>query len=369
MALYVQELSINIWWSTQEHQELQQGSNRPYSQASIPRLNETVSQLVAQDDVSTWLRYIHAGSEDPIISMLILLLPNLSTLKFEYLGDGQECLCSTLSRITKMKGPDVPLSRLRHVQIPHSWELGDFKLFDLFLSLPSVRSIHGTGMFAPDNVACLNTKLAPRTSNLEDLTLTTCWVDPQVLFTYLEAFKALRSFTYDAGEKILDMISPPVFDPFWTRSGLYAFARSTLESLTLLSHDKERNFMGSIRDFEAVRNLHTETQLLLRKSDMYHDETSLARALPAKLETLKLECSGLDDETQIAKLISTLARLKTEYVPELRKVEVITRNGVEDFDTEDHTHDTVVAACKFQGFDLLVKEFDTDAINALDGNN
>lgn len=93
--------------------------------------------------------------------MLILLLPNLSTLKFDYLGDGQECLCSTLSRITEIKDPDAPLSHLRHVQIPHSWQLGCFKLFDSFLSLPSVRAIHGTGMFARDNDACLDIKLPP----------------------------------------------------------------------------------------------------------------------------------------------------------------------------------------------------------------
>ena len=312
---------------------MQQGSNRPHGQATIPRLNETVSELVPEDQVSTWLRYIQTGSEDPIISLLILLLPNLSTLKFEYLSDGQECLYSTLRRITRMKGPDVPLSRLRHVQIPHSWELGDLKLFEAFLILPSITSIRGTGMFAQNNDAYLDTELAPQTSNVEDLTLTTCWVDPKVLFTYLEAFKALRSFTYDAGAKFLDMIPPPVFDLFWIRSELFTFAKSTLESLILLSHDRERNFMGSLRGFDVLRSLHTETQLLLGESDMFHDEMSLARALPPKLETMKLECSRVEDEMQIATLISALARLKTEYVPVLRDVEILTSNGAKDFDT------------------------------------
>ena len=368
-AVYVRELSINNWWGTQRFQGAQQGSNGPYDQASVPRLNETVSQLAPQDEVSTWLRYIQTGSEDPIISMFILLLPNLSTLKFEYLSDGQECLYGTLYRITRMKGPEVPLSRLRHVQIPHSWELGGFKLFDLFLSLPSVRVIHDTGMFAPNNDACLDNKLKSRTSNLEDLALTTCWVGPKILFTYLEAFKTLRSFTYDAGAKIPDMIPPPKIDSFWIRSGLYAFRRSTLESLTVLSHDRDRDFMGSIRGFEAVRSLHIETQLLLRESDMFHDETSLARALPSKLETLKFKCSGLGDEPRIAKLISALAKLKAEYVSELREIEVLTRNGVEDFDTETHTYDGVISACKTQNIDLLVKAFDTEAIRVLYGGD
>lgn len=304
-AMYVQELSFNNWWSTQEYlgTTYPEGSHRPYTQRLIPRLNEIVSQLVPQDEVSTWLKYIETGSEDPIISLLLLLLPNLSTLKFKYLGEGQECLHDTLCRIRKMKGPGVPLSRLRHVQIPHSWELGGLKLFELFLRLPSIRSIHATGMFTRDVNAHSDTNLAPRTSDLEDLTLTTCWIGPKILSSHLEAFKALRSFTYDSGAKILDMIPPLEFDSFWIRSGLLTFAISTLESLTPLSHNRKRDFMGSIRGFTAMRNLHTETQLLLRESDMYHDETSLARALPPNLETLKLECSGVKDETQMAELI------------------------------------------------------------------
>ena len=48
---------------------------------------------------------------------------------------------------------------------------------------------------------------------------------------------------------------------------------------------------------------------------------------------MKLECSRVEDEMQIATLISALARLKTEYVPVLREVEILTSNGAKDFDT------------------------------------
>ena len=179
----------------------------------------------------------------------------------------------------------------------------------------------------------------PQTSNLEDLTLTTCWVGSKTLFTYLETFKALRAFTYDAGAEILDTTPPPAYDSFWIRSGLFAFARSTLESLTLLSHDRARDFMGSLCGFGALHGLHTETQLLLREADMSYDETSLARALPPKLETLELECSRLEEGKQIGKSISALAKLKAKFVPALRKVEGLTRNDVEDFETVYYIYD------------------------------
>ena len=99
-------------------------------------------------------------------------------------------------------------------------------------------------------------------------------------------------------------------------------------------------------------------------------------ALPPNLETLKLEYSGLGDELMIVKLITTLAQVKTRCVPALKKVEVITRNRVQDFNTSitddlcasDHdsflaaedwyTFEAILEACKTQGFELLVHAFD-----------
>ena len=123
------------------------------------------------------------------------------------------------------------------------------------------------------------------------------------------------------------------FDPFWVRKVLSFRAISTLESLTLLSHDKNRHWMGNIHCFQILPNLHTEMPLLLKEEDHYRKYRSLVEALPPNLETLKLECSGLGDELMIAKLITTLAQLKPWCVPELKKVEVIIRNGVQDFNT------------------------------------
>lgn len=97
--------------------------------------------------------------------------------------------------------------------------------------------------------------------------------------------------------------------------------------------------MGSLCGFGALHGLHTETQLLLREADMSYDETSLARALPPKLETLELECSRLEEGKQIGKSISALAKLKAKFVPALRKVEGLTRNDVEDFETVYYIYD------------------------------
>ena len=382
IAFYVHEVSIHGWrrkWSAQEHLEIMRPENRhlPYSEGTISRLRKAVSDLVPQDEVSSWMRCIRSGCEDPIISLLLLLLPNLSTLKLNHLGEELEYLCDTLYHISNMKSPAAPLSRLRHVQVPRYLEL-----VDIFAAIPSVRSIHGFNIHEFITDTDWDTDLAPRTSKLEDLTFATCIINPKRFCEFLETFEALRSFTYHSDIEKIRNDQRMEFDPFWIRSGLSACARSTLQSLTLLSHDKKSNFMGDIRCFRAVRHLHTETQLLLRQASMHHDETSLAKTLPPKLEILKLECSGLGDEIGIARLISTLAKLKKEYVPALREVEVVTRNGISDFNTSTDypvsarlrngrfsaNYEAIVEVCKVQGIHLLVRAFDTTPSKTLDAD-
>ena len=382
MAFYVHEISLYGWrrkWSAQEDLEILRPENRhlPYSEGTISRLRKAVSDLVPQDEISCWMRCIRSGCEDPIISLLLLLLPNLSTLKLNHLGEELEHLWGTLYHITNMKSSAAPLSRLRHVQVPRYLEL-----VDIFAALPSVRSIHGFNIHESVTDADWDSNLAPRTSKLEDLTLATCLINPKRFFEFLETFEALRSFTYHSDIEKIRNNQRMEFDPFWIRSGLSACARSRLQSLTLLSYDKKRNFMGDIRCFRALRHLHTETQLLLRQASMHHDETSLARTLPPKLEILKLECSGLGDEIGIARLISALAKLKKEYVPGLREVEVVTRNGISDFNTPPDSsvsarlrnerlstnYETIVEACKVQGIHLLVRAFNANPSKTLDAD-
>lgn len=380
-ALYVKELTIHDCFMPLNPRKRYLHLN--YSNDTKLRLEEAVAKLAPRDRVPEWLEYIHLGREDPIASMLLLLLPNLSALDLRYPGHNQDCFHDTLRQIVRMNRSGAPLARLRRVQIHDIHGTDGLYLMGCFAALPSMRFIHGvqTGSnldFWRDAL------LVPRSSNVEVLSLARCLTDPKHLFDFLESFKSLRIFTFDADVSELQTRGRDV-DPFWIRSGLSAFARSSLESLTILSHNQRRRFMGDIRCFEAVRKLHTETQLLLKDWDLFFDKTSLVRTLPPKIENLKLECSGSGDEWEIAELISTLATWKTSYVPALRRVEVFTRNGVKDFDTSQHhlaplrghvardafrghTYDTVAAACKDQGISLLVTAFDTEVIRALDRN-
>ena len=389
-AFYVQNISLNDWcWKSLQipvSERRQEHSPMPGLEKTTSILREEVSKTIAQcpffnetnrQQTSDWLKFIDLGNEDPIIAALLLFLPNLSTLKADGLAGTHEYLNDTLYSIATWKGSGTPLLHLRHAHV------ADVKLLGILAALPSMKSIHGIGIRATDTETWPDDLVSPN-SDVTDLVLTRCSISPKRLFGILGGFKALRSFTYDsaywtAEPHVSDKVE---FDSFWVRAGLSAYAASTLESLTLLSHDKDKNFMGEIRSFERLRYLHTESQLLLGELEHFRDSDLLARKLPPNLETLKLECSGVKDELGLAKRMEDLASGKKEYAPALSKVQLVTRNGVFDINSlppmedlayrihrtvyverpDPHNFDAVVEACRIQGIELQVEEFEREVV-------
>lgn len=378
-ALYIREILLHrSYWNPMASMDLRprpEDMRLPYSEETNARarLKEEVSRLAPQDDVAQWLWYYDLGSETHIISLFLLLLPNLSTLRIIGVHAHHPCLYNTISRITTMKYPGAPLARLRHAQVSQSVDL-----FLVIAALPSLVSIEGVDLWGRPTEPGLG-NLMPRTRNIRELVLTRCSIHPRLFSDFLGSLKALRLFTYDLQYQKYQQAETGTLDPSWVCSALCVYFGSTLECLTLLSHHKGRHFMGDIRGLKNLRKLHTESQLLLKESDRYRNDASLAKSLPPKLETLELEleCSGEGDETFIAKSIVKLAELRPRHVPALKEVKVVTPNGVEDFNTskddptgahhvnasaaaeEDcYTYDFVAAACKAQGFDLSVGVFD-----------
>ena len=388
-ASYVREISISGWYSCWTGSwfsgwagspldlELSQGrSHQPCNEGMTSGLKDAVTKLApSTSEASKWLERLRLGDEGPIVSMLLLLLPNLSALKVESPDLDRVWIEDTLYHIATAKGPGAPLSRLRHARMP------GVKLLGLVAALPSIRSLHGSGIKVAHTETWPDDMLSS-TSNVRDLTFSECAINAKRLFVILGAFKSLRSYTYDS-DPSYDKYGNDAevkFDPYWMICALSAYARSTLESLTLLSHDSDRQYMGDIRGFEALRHLHTESQMLTSSVENRRNLKCLVRALPPKLETLKLECSGTGDEIGIAKSISSLAELKTEHAPSLRRVEVLTRNGISDFNTTiddpvraerapcslavrgNFTYEGILGACNSAGIDLVVQTFDPEAV-------
>ena len=377
IAYYVREITLKGWkskWTPDpEYAVLQREQlHLHYDRGFRVRLAEAVSEFGPEDITWGWMPELDDGNEDPVISLLLLRLPNLSKLRFEGFGSERANLRDTLDRIARMESPNAPLSLLRHVDLLCGWDVSGARLLRHFTALPSIRSIHVEQIGTHVSFSNLTvTELTPQTSKLEKLTLLRCRVSLKSLNYILAGLKALRSFTFVA-ERYLE------FDSIWFRDALFAVAGSTLESLTLLSRNEKRNVMGDVRVFENLRDLHTETQLLLDGFAFGCDETSLAKALPPNLQTLKLECSGQGDEMFIGRNISKLAELKKDLVPQLKEVEISTGNGIRDFNrppddafftlAETHSYEDLVKACHAQGFTFRVTTLEVRATRDLLSN-
>ena len=361
IAFYVREITLN-GWSSEGATDSDITSLIPFSEGFKLRLEDAVSELVPESKRRGWNTEIDDGNEDPIVSLLFLLLPNLSRLRFTGFGSGRAKIRDTLNCIAKMESPNARLSLLRHVDLLCDWDMWGARILRHFIALPSIRSIHVERMGAHISYSDLSvTELESQTSKLEELTLLDCKVSSRSLNFVLTGLNALRSFTFVA-TKYLD------FDFTWVCDAVFAVAGATLESLTVLTRNEKRNVIADIRIFENLRNLHTETQLLLDYFPIHFDDTSLAKALPANLQTLTLECSGQGDDFVIARYISKLAQMKNNLVPQLKEVKVSTRNGIINFNrlpigtpfaiTEGHSYETLVKACHAQGFKFRVTELE-----------
>lgn len=377
IAFYVREITLKGWnseWTTDPEYAIlpREQLHLHHDRRFQVRLAEAVSEFGPEDITWGWMPELNHGNEDPVISLLLLLLPNLSKLRFEGFGSERANLRDTLDRIARMQSPNAPLSLLRHVDLLCDWDVSAARILRHITALPSIRSMHVEKIGTHVSFSNLTvTELTPQTSKLEKLTLLRCRVSFKSLNYILAGLTALRSFTFVA-ERYLD------FDSVWFRDALFAVAGSTLESLTLLSRNEKRNVIGDVRVFENLRNLHTETQLLLDDFAFSCDETSLAKALPPNLQTLKLECSGQGDEVFIGRNISKLAELKKDLVPHLKEVEVSTRNGIKDFNrlrdgafftlAEAHSYEALVKACHAQGFNFRVTTLEERATRDLLSN-
>ncbi|KAM0798413.1 hypothetical protein BDR22DRAFT_964758 [Usnea florida] len=362
IALYVREITLNGWssqWRTHVGLNAELSSRLENAEFSS-RLENAVSELVPEEKRRGWMAEIRYGNEDPIVSLVLLLLPNLSKLRFEGFGSKRGMLRHTLDRIARTNSLAAPLSLLRHVDLICAWDVGGARILRNFIALPSIRSIHVEQIneFVSYSEPSI-TELAPLASKLEELTLIDCRISSDSLNYILKRLRTLRSFTFEA-KRYLD------FESTQFRAALFDVGGSTIESLTLLTRNEKRNVIGDIRTFQSLRNLHTETQLLLDYFPNHFDESSLAKALPPNLQTLTLECSGKGDDFVIAEYISTLAEMKNNLVPQLKEVEVCTRNGIRDFNeppdsapfaiTEGHSYEALVKACHAQGFKFRVTE-------------
>ena len=247
------------------------------------------------DEKDFWSNEIRNGNDDILLAILLPLLPNLATLAADTHPARIEWYDKALEQAGFTKEPI--LSKLAQIRLDCSMRYG-FHLSEIqkFSALPSVRAI--TAMKAC-GLDCLHEISPDTSSNVTHLKLWQSTVDSKGLYEFLRGFPKLQSFTYSH----TDGPEPPP-DAFLIRASLLAHCKATLQNLTLLEPRCRRtSFMGSLRGFEALKELCTECCFLGPMRSNY--TLQLDEHLPASLVRLKIHDSKGRTKSEYERVIKS----------------------------------------------------------------
>lgn len=237
------------------------------------------------------LAEIDTGNEEPLIALLLLLLPNLRDVKVCSVVTWSLCLTAILNIAQNEKTRS--LSKLKSVSLEYVATDGDFFDFDyirLFAALPSVTSITGYQVGSdPDDLlqswpSCIFTK------TLTNLSFVKCLINPKNVAELISSTCNLERFYYKPMESL---VNPADFDPFWIRLLLLETAQNTLKSLTMLTDGQARHWMGNLAGFERLEVLETNFGFLIGDpSTSWHTPYMV---LPSSIVDIKIHIDYTSD--------------------------------------------------------------------------
>ena len=351
-ALYVESLTTGIYFSGRK-EIIEHGTgpfHAPYPQSTMSRLAQAISDTIPSDQVSTWTAALESGDEDPVLALLLLRLPGITTLELDVTIPLQ-CLFQTLIR--RVEAPRIPfLSALTtltlgladsHGGISSSMDIQwRWQAINILASLPSLQSMTMGGFSVAESVDDRGYLLQPQSSNVTSITIKNSCIPEQPQYQFLQGFKSLRRFTYKNG-----YISQ---DPVWTHTALLAHCKTSLEYL-YLDLSSENSYMGSLRDFENLKEVYTPRSYLL--DDRYSESQVLAKVLPASIEKVHLMEEKFSTAKIFQNMILNAAKDKQKHLPNLQELRLSL--DIRDGDLEDTAaiiH--MQAKCEEAGFKLTV---------------
>lgn len=278
-------------------------------------------KYLREKEAVEWSDLIKRGYEDPMLGLLLYLLPNDRTINFDpYDKEPTKCL-DLVKRMTWDQSCSA-LSRLSEVIIESAEpdHTSDLSAITTFAMLPSVTTISGKyitddGDFSTKwwESGCVFT---PRGSNVKRLDLIEANLPSTCFYRLIGIFNALETFDYQPiPERWSEYMPWPPFDPYAIRHALARHSKSTLKTMSLTAGKRQKRFMGPIRDFESLTSLTTDWRLLLRPGRLHSPE--LSEALPPSIEDVTLITDTLLDAKIAVNLIEDLLSSKDVEHPNL----------------------------------------------------
>ena len=335
VALYVQELFVSDWrdgWEDPTQRLLNDVDPKskngkswawhvPYS-AQDTELFANAVDPASHDlsrDVTKWKSDVISGNEDAVIALLLVLLPNISSLAIGKTSPGSN-IFETIEQVAKTSKTPI-LSKLTTVMISDDCRDGlleSIRVSKPFALMPSVKELRCFGV--TDKSAQINRRLSCSMhvgiSNITHLEFIRCGRIAQGLRWLLLGIKVLKSFTYSS-PRDSEFEDNQLFS---IKTTLLAHARQTLEVLRIDDNNFEQVFLGDLSQFEVLRSLETIYHSLEEPEKMCDlCDDKVVEKLPASIQEIKLtqivQCNKI-----LAILILRLLEAKGKRLANLGKV-------------------------------------------------
>ena len=270
---------------------------------------------------STSIRYVTKidSYEDLLFHRLLPIFPNVTEMSLKPYCSYRVTIPAAIEKITNVGNTKFPKLTNLHL-ISYFNHCHSLWAIQLYSTWPTVRSL------SVEKPSCLEIGLddrdSPRSTNVTHLQLLNSFIDTRIIASFLSGFQNLQSFVYSC--MIYDLFDSTEVNPHRIIRSLRS-AMDTLQSLTLLMPDSEDIcYMGSMRDFHVLRDLHTEWNFIRPR-----------QGLPASLETLKIHDSMGRSDEKFQEMIRGITESKHKDMPVLEKLAFETKLDALSFPTFD----------------------------------
>lgn len=322
-ALYVTHLSIDRYLEYWQDQRNDNESHVPYPDDVTTLFVEAIhkSSFVPLNEAAKWITSFKEGNQEPILALLILLLPNLTTITVTDNGYPSGLLQETIQRVAEAQSTTF-LTRLVRVNLTtmfiYNYDDMNFYWLRTFAALPLLQSmcLYQMGLGRKDYSIDDTLYFSPGIYNITKVTFVRSGLRPKILFQLLESIKGLKRFSYVEPHELLCR-----FEPFWIRVALLANAKHSLESLKILSPPThEHELLGTLREFTSLKELKTNARLLGDPDEL----DKLADLLPASLEKIYQDTCDFEAYKIVPSLVGGIVKAKSKLIPRLESLKLRT---------------------------------------------
>ena len=279
---------------------------------------------------------IRLGNEEYLLAFMLLILPNLQTLKLEVSIEDSGAFLSTFDLIKE--GQIEALQKLQNVELIQHDEGAHsaIEILGRILQLPATRTLRISGItewFEKEDLPIIET------SNITCLTICDSNLSGYSMDAFLYGMSLLKSFSFRYTQRGTIYL----FRPWDIRVALETAAKDTLESFEMLGchvqgaldndcrDDSTVYPLGSLRKFTKLKSVSTNIEMVYMMDRMRenpeerkisHGSTLLNR-LPTSIQTLKAHINQGNLEVSVFEdLEAALYNLDPGF-PELKNLTVV----------------------------------------------